>query len=180
MADKYIDTIAGAMYLKKIFLSMGVGVDNLDITAEEIAYCETWAENQIDGYFGITFPVFPATPLIIRDIALALTAYKVRQFLVTANSPNEDDHTNAIRDEAMKLMHEIIHGNVSIIMPDLTYHPRYPGPSGGARFTEQPENALRRFFINMDKDFYQMDQAREEDPDGIEKEYGDSVYSNNS
>jgi len=178
VADKYIDVITGTFYLKKIFLSMGVGVDNLDITAEEIAYCETWAENQIDGLFGLSFPLFPATPLIIRDIALALTAYKIRQFLVTANSPNLDEHTNEIRDEAYRLIQSIIHGDFSIIMPDLSYHPKYPGPSGGERFMVQPESSLRLFFTNMDKEFYAMHQKAE--PDGIEPAFSDPEYANQS
>jgi len=175
MAGKYIDVEVGKVYLKKIFLSMGVSVDNLDLTASEVEYAETWAENQIDSRLGLVFAVFPATPLLIRDIALELAAYKLRQFLLAANAPNLDDHTNALRDEAEGLIEDIFHGRRSVIMPDGSYHPRYPGPSGGARFAEQGAAQLRRFFTNMDVPFVQMEQ-RQETPDGIEGEYHDSVW----
>ena len=175
MAGKYIDVTLGEKYLKKIFASMGVSVDNLDLTTTEVEYAETWAENQIDSRLGIEFPVFPATPLIIRDICLELSAYKLRQFLLAANAPNLDEHTNALRDEAMMLIEDIFHGRRSIIMPDGSYHPRYPGPSDGKRFAEQGASQLRRFFTNMDRPFVQMEQLQEE-PDGIEKEYHDPIW----
>jgi hypothetical protein len=175
MAGKYIDVALGEIYLKKIFLSMGVAVDNLDITSAEIDYAETWAENQIDSRLGLTFPIFPATPLIIRDITLLLAAYKLRQFLLAANAPNLDEHTNALRDEGQEMIEDIFHGRRSVIMPDLSFHPRYPGPSGGKRFADQGSAQLRRFFTNMDRPFVTMEQLVEE-ADGIEQEFHDPVW----
>lgn len=178
MVDKYIDVVAGVLYLKKIFASIGVTVDNLDLTPEEIAYAETWAENRIESRLGVVFAMTPATPLLIADIALALASYKLRQFLLTANAPNLDDWTIDLKKEADELIEDIFHGRRSVIMPDGSFHPRYPGPSDGKRFAEQEETALRRFFINMDKPFLAMEQSREDtvgEP-GIEQEFHDNVH----
>ena len=174
MAGKYIDVIVGEIYLKKIFSSFGVAVDNLDITAPEIDYAETWAENRIDSRLGLSFPMTPATPLIIRDIALLYTSYQLRRFLVTANSPNLDDHTQDLKEEADEMMEDIFHGRRSVIMPDLSFHPRYPGPSGGMRFSSQGSAQLKRFFTNMDRPFVTMEQMAVEA--GIEGEYQDTVW----
>ena len=175
MAGKYIDVVVGTIYLKKFFLSVGVTIDNLDLTEAEVDYAETWAENQIDSRLGVSFGPTPGdTPLLIRDIALALTAYKCRQFILTANAPNLDDHVQDIKSEAEALIEDILHGRRTLFLVGGSIHPEFQGPSDGRRFASQQDSTLRRFFTNMDKDFYAMEQATE--PEGIEEEFTDPLY----
>ena len=178
MSGKYIDVVVGTIYLKKFFLSVGVTIDNLDLTEFEVDYAETWAENRIDSRLGVMFGPTPGdTPLLIRDIALALTAVKCRQFMLTANAPNLDDHVENLKKEAEDTIEDLLHGRRTLWLTDGTVHPEFQGPSDGVRFAEQQESALRLFFINMDRTFFEMEQERE--PDGIEEEFHDGIYHSN-
>lgn len=174
---RYVLIADNSFFLKRVFKAVAAGEPHM--TAAEIAHAEDWSANKIDEFLGLIgdpFPALPDTPVVIQDIALLLSASRIRRMLLAGNAPNVDQHTDRLEQEALVQLRGILHGVVGVRMKDGTPHPIFSGPTGGERFAKQAPEASRRFHIQTNLPFERMDHLTDEEKPETDK-FSDPLYT---
>jgi hypothetical protein len=172
---KYATLEENTFYIKRLFELIGTGETHF--TEEERVQADNWGSAMVDAYLGnVTIPTGIDTPILINEVALALSSHRLLRNLVVANAPNQDEHVNALRDTAIATLKDIRHGRISLILLDGSLHPDYVGPSDGHRFAPQNDvDHLRRFFTQINRPFEKMEHlTSEEAPEN--EQYTDPDY----
>lgn len=156
-------TIAADSFLIKSFLIDEGSDGKTHVTSAEVAFAEEWASDHIDEALGKTFPKLtdvPATPTLIKQIALLLASSFIRLMVLAGNAPNEDEHTDKMQAMGDGMLSSLVKGKIGIRLADGTFDPDFPGPTF-LQVDDAPEESERRFFIQLNRTFEEMEHLNQ-------------------
>jgi phage gp36-like protein len=108
------------------------------ITEQDIQYHINKAEAYVNGLLGGVFDIpFLPVPQLIEDITTDLAIFFLAESLYSSNMPNLDEYQEKRYERAMKMINDIIMGDLILIIDGEIIHPKDSDASGYATTNDQ-------------------------------------------
>lgn len=118
-----ISLVENSNHIKQIKTGAGK-----DVSKQEITKAQNFADSYIEGKLGIQFNS-PNIPDMIKQIADMVASSRVYKYVHNSQAPKESENAKTLWQDANDLLDMIISGELGLMMPDGSFHPKYRGKS---------------------------------------------------
>jgi phage gp36-like protein len=108
------------------------------ITDQDLQFHIDKAEAYINSYLGGVFKVpFDPTPKLIQNIATDMSIFFLAETFYSSNQPNLDEYQETRYDRSIKMLEQIVSGDLVLIVGNEVIKPTDQGSSGYATTNDQ-------------------------------------------